>query len=242
MTGGTLIVSRNIDNHGFFKNYLEDKGYKNIDITDAERDGLNYIINDKKPDLVMIQACFYECCTPYMISELLEIFPKLNIAAVNIYNYPDELAMLFIHYGVNSYVSLYEGRKEFYKGLMIIRDGKYYVSPKVQERINSYNEMIEPTGKLTPRQIELIRLICCGFNNSEIGDVLHITRKTAYTHRNRIFKIMNVRSNNELMRAALYLKAVNIDELYFYPKQYTEFSNPKKYHYGGKNVNQNEKR
>jgi len=144
MTGGTLILTRAVKLHNYYKRHLEGMGFKNIFITDVDRDGLNLIIHERKPSLVMIEACFYLRSTPYMMFELLEKFPELNIAAVNIYDFPDEQAKWFILNGVNSYVNMFEGTEEFYRGLENVRDGNYYVSPNIEKCINDMGELPKP--------------------------------------------------------------------------------------------------
>jgi len=106
-----------------------------------------------KPDILILGSMFYQCCTPYMTANLHRCFPKLNIAAVSLSCYPDDLAMYFIINGARSYVSFWEGDKQFFKGLEIIRQGREYISPEVQRRIDERSEYPEPTGKLTGRQV-----------------------------------------------------------------------------------------
>ncbi|MCL2381200.1 MAG: response regulator transcription factor [Treponema sp.] len=160
-----------------------------------------------------------------MMGQLLSIFPTLNIAAVNIHEFPDDLAMWFIINGVRSYVNMMDGMDEFYLGLKAVRDGKRYVSPSVRERILMRREYPMAAGKITDRQEEVIRLICCGFKDIEIADTLHISRRTVDTHKTEIFRSLNVRNAVELIGVALNLEIIRQSELYFYPKYFV--TNPK---------------
>jgi hypothetical protein len=40
---------------------------------------------------MLVESGFYHACTPYMMGRLLKLFPKLNIAAVSLGEYPDGL-------------------------------------------------------------------------------------------------------------------------------------------------------
>ena len=82
-----------------------------------------------------------------------------------------------------------------------------------------------PAGKITERHIEVIRLICNGYKDLDIADVLHISRSTVDNHKTDIFASLNVRNSNELIRVALTLGIVQLEEIYFYPKDFTV--NPK---------------
>jgi DNA-binding NarL/FixJ family response regulator len=220
MSGGTLVISRAVNNHVYYKKSLEDFGFPNVTPTDLEKDALNSLIYDIKPKHLLIGARFYQCSTPYMMGELAKRFPKINMAAFSFEEYPAELAMYFIFYGVKSYVSKFDGIDQWYKGLADIRDGKEYISPAVQQRIDSRTEYPKHSLNISKRQKEVILLTCNGFKEVEIADLLHISRRTVDTHKREIFTMLNVRSANELIRAALTLEMVKLEEMYFYPKDY----------------------
>jgi DNA-binding NarL/FixJ family response regulator len=220
MTGGTLMVSRAVNLHGDIKKKLETFGFDNVTVTDFEKDGLNMLIRELKPRLLMMGCMFYQCSTPFMVAALHKEFPKLNIAVISITDFPADLAMYFIINGAKSYVNFWEGSKQFYKGLEEIRKGHEYVSPEVVERIDMRKYYPEPSGKLTNRQIEITRLIANGYRGDEIADVLHISSGTVDNCKTEIYTAMNVRNENELIRVAINLEIINADELHFFGGDY----------------------
>jgi DNA-binding NarL/FixJ family response regulator len=220
MAGGTLMISRAVKNHSYYKKRLETLGYRDVTLTALERDALKNLIYDLKPKNILMGARFFQCCTPFFMGELHKLFPDTEMAAVCIGEYPPELAMYFIINGVQSYVTSFEGVEQFYKGIDEIRKGKEYVSPGVVERIDMRKEYPMPAGNITERHKEVIRLICCGFTEDEIGVTLDISRRTVTTHKTDIFTAMNVRNPVELVISAMTQKIVNLDELYFYPREY----------------------
>jgi DNA-binding NarL/FixJ family response regulator len=204
-----------------FKKRLAELGFTNFEITGEERDSLNSVINDLKPRLVLVDSDFYECSTPYMMGQLLKTFPKLNIAVVStLCKIPTDLAMWFIINGVKSYINFFEAPDEFYRGLSKVRDGQEYVSSTVMERIEIRREMPEPAGKITSRNLEIIRLLCNGFTGSEICKALAISEQTLYSHKRKIYTFLNVRNENELIRVALFHGWIKADELHFYGGEY----------------------
>jgi DNA-binding NarL/FixJ family response regulator len=221
MIGGTLLLSRETALYAHFKKRFAELGFSNFDITGEDRDSLNSVITEKKPGLVIVGSGFYQCSTPYMMGRLLKLFPNLNIAAVSVFcKYPADLAMRFIVNGVKSYITIFEGLDEFYRGLGRVRDGKEYISPAVMERMELRREMPEPAGNITPRHLEIIRLICSGFNGVEICKELHISANTLNIQKWNIYSILNVRNERELIRAVSYLKLVDLDELLFFGRDY----------------------
>jgi DNA-binding NarL/FixJ family response regulator len=215
MAGGTLMVSRAINLHGHYQKKLEGLGFREVIPTAADRDALVLFINEKKPRLVMMAAAYYYSATAFMISKLIKQFPDIIFAVISVSEYPADLAAGFIANGVKSYVSYWDGEDQFYKGLERVRDGKEFISYSVQERLEMRGEMPETVGRLTKRELEIVRLLCNGFKTSEIMEVLHISEPTVNNHKAAIYPKLNVRNVNEIIRTALTTKIVTLDELIF---------------------------
>jgi DNA-binding NarL/FixJ family response regulator len=218
--GGTLLVGKAKKTHPFYKQKLEEFGFAKVATTDAESDGLNSIIREMRPELMIIEARFYDNATAYMMGDLLRIFPKLNIAAVSLDRYSEELGMSLIKNGVKSYISWADGIDEFKKGMEAIRDGKCYVSAGVLERIELRSADVEPAKRLAKRQKEVSRLTCSGYTEYETADTLHISRTTVVKHKTNIFRNMNVRNSVELVLRVLEAKIFTLDELVFCHKNF----------------------
>jgi DNA-binding NarL/FixJ family response regulator len=59
------------------------------------------------------------------------------------------------------------------------------------------------SGRLTPRQREILQLLTEGRSNKEIGVMLGMTTKTAETHRTQIMSKLNLHSMSALVRYAI---------------------------------------
>ncbi len=109
MSGGTLVISREVNNHSYFKMKLGQLGFASVHTTDIDRDGLSFLINDIQPDAVIMCARFYECSTPYMMGILHQEFPELYFSVVSVGQYPADRAMYFIINGAKAYVCTADG-------------------------------------------------------------------------------------------------------------------------------------
>jgi DNA-binding NarL/FixJ family response regulator len=212
----TLLVSRSVNNHDFYKEKMDELGFADGSVTSLEKDALNFHIDELKPDLLIMDARFYQCCTPFLMGELHKKYPDIKMAAFVIGDYPVEIAMYFILNKVNSYATTFDGLPVFYKGLEEIRKGKKYVSPEVLKRIATRRTHPAPAGNITGRHREIIRLACNGWKDLEIADTLHISRCTVARHKCVILTSLNVRSVLELIHVALRLEIVTIEELCFH--------------------------
>jgi DNA-binding NarL/FixJ family response regulator len=219
MQGGTLIVSRAVRLFPKFKNRLEELGFKNVVITGEEKDSLNRLISDIKPALMLVGSNFYQAGTPYMMGRLLRNFPKLNVAAVNVGNFPDDLATYFIWRGVKSYVNLLEGYEEFHSGLQEVRQGKAYISPVVQKLMDDFPEYPATQDDVTKRQMEVLILICNGFIPEKIGETMHVSRATVNFHLKQLYKAFHTETREELVKTAFSLKVITDKDLVFYDRE-----------------------
>jgi DNA-binding NarL/FixJ family response regulator len=212
------MVSRAVLNHSHYKKRLEALGFHDVTLTAFEKDALYSLIREVRPKTLLMSARFYHCCTPFIMGQLHNAFPEIKMAAICLGEYPAEIAMYFILNGINSYITSFDGIPQFYEGLDEVAKGRNYVSPAVIERINLRREYPEPAGEITERHRQIIRLVCCGFKDHEIAETLAVSRNTIVNHKTSIFTFLNVRTPIELVRAALTIEIVRLEELYFYPR------------------------
>ena len=220
MKGGTLVVSRDIKNFTHYKVELEKIRFNEVTCTAAEKDALISIIREMKPSLMIINARFYQRSTPYKMGRLLKIFPWLIIAAISLDEYPPELAMYFIRNGVKSYGAYFDGIDELKKCILTIRDGGKYVSPAVTECMNKREEELRPASDMTDYYKEIILLTSNGFKDEEIGDIMQVTRRTISTHKSEIYRSLNVRNENELIKVAQDLGIIEQRGMSYFPKDF----------------------
>jgi len=218
--GGVLALSRAVELHTEYKARLEAFGFEDVTVTDKENDALNTVICNKKPSLVMIDSWFYRDGTPYRIGEMIKLFPKLNIAVVSVHDFPLSRAPWFIWEGAKSYLSLWEGYKEFQLGLRFVREGKQYISPKVQKLIDHCEEYPDTTrNKMTKRQKECLVMLCCGCSIEQIAEALYVSRKTVYNHLNSLYSVFHAGSRAEMVALAWEMGLITTKDIRLYNKK-----------------------
>jgi DNA-binding NarL/FixJ family response regulator len=219
--GGTLLVSRAKKLFPYYQKRFLELGFKDVEATGEEKDSLNMVINEMKPHLVLVESGFYHAGTPYMMGRLLKLFPKLNIAAISIGEFPDDLAVWFYFHGVKSYVNLWEGYEEFHKGLQIVRQGGAYISPKVQKLIDEFPEWPDTDDKDTKRLMEVLILLCRGFVPDDIGASLQISRNTVNYHLKKLYRMFHVKNREGMVGMAWELGLVTANDTCFYNRKDT---------------------
>ncbi|WP_461257719.1 helix-turn-helix domain-containing protein, partial [Treponema sp. R80B11-R83G3] len=97
---------------------------------------------------------------------------------------------------------MWEDNNEFYRGLRIVREGGQYISPKVQEMIDHFDEYPDANGKVTKKERECLVMLCSGFTIEQIMEELDIAKSTVYNHLNSLYKTFHVHNREEMIALA----------------------------------------
>jgi DNA-binding NarL/FixJ family response regulator len=219
MPGGTLIVSRAENLFPYCRKRFLELGFTDVEATREEKDSLNMVINELKPRLVLMSSGFYHAATPYMAGQILKRFPKLNIATVSLGEFPDYIAAWFHFHHVKSYVNLWEGYEEFYRGLQIVRQGGEYISPGAQREIERFSEWPDTNEETTKRLMEVLVLLCDGFSPKDIGASLQISRNAVTYHLKRLYRIFHVKNREGMVGMAWELGLITKSDRCFYVRK-----------------------
>jgi two-component system, NarL family, response regulator NreC len=87
--------------------------------------------------------------------------------------------------------------------------GEEFVSPRVAAGLEVLRRNAD-SGLLSPREVEILRLIALGYTSAEIGAKLHLSRRTVETHRARIFQKLELKTRAELVRFALDRRLIGV--------------------------------
>lgn len=119
-----------------------------------------------------------------------------------------------IEAGVDGYILKNTGMEELNTALQAIENGKVFFSNEVTlEMLKSFKEVNSPNdandqANLTPRELEIIKLIAEELSNAEIGEKLFISERTVETHRKNIFRKTNKKSVAGLIKYAILHKII----------------------------------
>jgi len=104
------------------------------------------------------------------------------------------------------------------EAINVVYSGEQYFSKSIQDKliatftnnaIKNNRESIESSffSSLTPREIEVLKLIAAQYNSKEIGKLLHISINTVETHRKNLISKLNVKN---VVGLAIYAVKNNI--------------------------------
>jgi two-component system, NarL family, response regulator NreC len=88
--------------------------------------------------------------------------------------------------------------------------GESYLNPRLGARIAS-EPPPGPPDDLSPREVDVLRLIALGHTNAEIGNQLYLSMRTVETHRSHIQQKLRLSSRAELVGYALERGLISTD-------------------------------
>jgi two-component system response regulator NreC len=135
------------------------------------------------------------------IGELRERVPDTQIVVLSMEQSPI-LAQRALTAGASGYVSKDMADSELPDALRAAARGGQYVSPPVATRLETLHRSLTE-NTLTPREVEVLRLIALGHTSVEIARRLQLSPRTVETHRAHIHKKLCFTTRSQLVGYAL---------------------------------------
>jgi DNA-binding NarL/FixJ family response regulator len=150
-------------------------------------------------------------------AKALEKKPDLKIIALTMFC-DEEYYYKMIQAGVSGYILKESGKDELANAINTVIKGENYFSQKLLKNIimnlNRDKSLKNPVQKneikLTPRETEILKLICLGLSNAEISEKLFLSLRTIEGHKSNLIRKTGVRNSVSLVMYALKNNLVDI--------------------------------
>jgi DNA-binding NarL/FixJ family response regulator len=168
-------------------------------------------IKKNTPDIVISDINMKEMSGIELTKQLKEIFPDLKILALSMFGDKETISEM-LEAGINGYVLKNTGTDELVMALNKLAANQPFFSDEVTTEMMRVITTPKTPQKeiihLTPREIEIVKLIFEEYNNAKIGDKLFISERTVETHRKNIFRKTNTKSVAGLIKFAIDQKII----------------------------------
>jgi DNA-binding NarL/FixJ family response regulator len=120
----------------------------------------------------------------------------------------EEYVRQALRYGAAAYLLKDAAPQELERAIQAVLQGETYLSPVLATRVTlaqaqSQNGEQAPTEQLTPRQVEVLRMVVQGHSSKEIARVLDVSVKTVDSHRTSLMKQLDIHEVTGLVRYAM---------------------------------------
>ena len=115
--------------------------------------------------------------------------------------------------GVDAYLSKRDAAEELITAIHSIFKNQLFLSPSINTHFLKTQKTDSVLNKLTPRELEVFKLLAQGFNAKQVSQVIDIMPKTAHVHRASIMNKLNLTSQIQITKLALEKGVILIDEI-----------------------------
>lgn len=155
-----------------------------------------------RPDVLVLDVNMPEGSSIHAIPRMRAAAPDTHIVVLTMQNDP-ELARQALRAGATGYVLKEAAEAELIQAVRLAAEGRTYLNPELGARLAA--ELPAGPGApddLSPREIEVLRLIALGHTNGEIAAHLFLSVRTVESHRAHIQQKTGQTSRAELVSYA----------------------------------------
>ncbi len=137
---------------------------------------------------------------PDLIARVLAQWPNTSILVVSMHNNP-RLARAALDAGALGFVTKDNDPEVLMLALQRVAAGERFIDPRIRKAVLAEQELpSDPFATLSPREREVMELLCEGLGNNDIARRLSLSEKTVSTHKANILVKLGIKSLAELVR------------------------------------------
>jgi DNA-binding NarL/FixJ family response regulator len=187
-----------------------------VEVVATAADGVEAVelARSQRPDIVLMDLRMPRLEGAEATSQILDSFPETRVLVLTTYA-DDEFLFPALQAGARGYLTKDATAEEIEQAIRALIAGRTHLDPAVQQRLVTavLDQAPPPPGgesappseapdELTPREVEVLKLIAAGLSNREIADTLVLSNATVKTHVNRIFYKTGARDRAQAVRYA----------------------------------------
>lgn len=154
-------------------------------------------------------------------SALVQSFPGIKVVVLSMYD-EEEMVMRALQAGAIGFTLKRASVEELVRAIRAAAQGEAYLDPAITKRVV---ERLQKSGtrgqgglggdraeQLTPREVEVLRLVAQGLTNAEIARRLYISVKTVQAHRASLMRKLGAHDRVDLVKYAIKVGLWDGDE------------------------------
>lgn len=172
---------------------------KDFQVVGSAQDGFEAVelAAKKSPDLILMDLKMPGMNGIEATREICKKHPNIRILVLTTYD-DDEWVFDAIRAGASGYLLKDTPRQKIIEAIRGTMDGKSFVDPAVAGKLLNQvvSNQTQPasvlTGKLTERELDVLRLLAKGMTNTDIAAQLHLSEGTVRNHVSAILEKLGV--------------------------------------------------
>lgn len=171
-----------------------------------------------KPDVVVMDLMMPGVNGIEATQRIRTALPEVKVLVLSMYDDEEHVQRLLAG-GASGYMLKRATSDELVRALKEVVAGGMPLDPAVAAKVvKDYVRRVqgeaepEASPELTPRELEVLRLVAGGLTNQAIAERLGISRKTVDVHRTNLMRKLDLHDVTELVKYALRRGLISLDE------------------------------
>ena len=183
------------------------EGEPDMEVIAEVADGRQVLENYRrhKPDVVLLDLRLPGMDGIQIIKQLRQEAPEVRIVVLSSYGGGDDITSA-IQSGASGYVLKSMPLEQMLQAVRVVHAGGQYFPREISDRVNQRIQ-----SDISPREIEVLRLIAQGKANKEIGAKLGISEGTVKNHLTNIFTKLGAVDRAQALTIAVKRQLVQLD-------------------------------
>jgi DNA-binding NarL/FixJ family response regulator len=191
-----------------------------IEVIGEAQDGREALLKAEQlhPDIVLMDITMPGLNGLEATRQIKKRFPEVKVLILTVHS-SEEYIREILRAGASGYLVKQAAPNELIAAIEAIQRGESYLSPSVSRKV--VREYVQHAAgsadadtyeRLTDREREVLQLIAEGNSTRDIAELLHLSVKTAETHRARLMRKLDIHSTAELTQYAIRRGVISLDE------------------------------
>jgi DNA-binding NarL/FixJ family response regulator len=195
------------DDHCMFRqairSLLEDEGFEVVGEAENGHEAVK-LVGRHSPQLALLDYGMPILNGSLAAEEIQKRSPDTQVVLLTMYD-DESFALEAVKSGVRGYVLKQQAAQELVAALRQVLSGSIYLSPGISESVVRalVSKKEQPSDLLTAREKQVLQLIAEGNTTKDIASKLHLSVKTAESHRSNIMNRLDVHNVASLVRYAI---------------------------------------
>jgi two-component system, NarL family, response regulator len=139
------------------------------------------------------------------IRELIARDPSAKVLVLTTFDNEEDIFQA-LEAGARGYLLKDTTKEELVAAIRHVHQGERHLPPNIAARLA--DRLIRP--KLTPREMDVLRLVCRGRTNKEMGSAMFISEETVKSHMKSLFQKLGVHDRAEAVAVAMQRGLIRI--------------------------------
>jgi DNA-binding NarL/FixJ family response regulator len=156
-----------------------------------------------RPDVAVLDVSMPRLTGLHAARQIKSQVPELAVLMLSMHE-DDAYFFESLEAGASGYVSKRGADADLIGAIRTVADGRTFLSSRTQQALmRQWLEDGAPAEDLTPRELEVVKLIAEANTNRQIADALKLSEKTVESHRANVLSKLGMRDRVELVRYAI---------------------------------------